>query len=112
MYDIDPIMYPLKYGSGNWGLMELLIRGCVVVAADRCYVPEMIEHGHNGMLVQGDSPQSWSAAVIALMQDGPQRLALGENAKSAAEAYYLPTVAESYMALFNQVIEDYRARHT
>ena len=111
VHDIDLFMYPLRYGSGNWGLMELLIRGRAVIAAERCYVGEMIEHGRNGILVQGDSPQAWGAAVVALMGNDPQRLALGENAKTRAAAYYLPAVAESYLGLFSRVIEEFRAQH-
>lgn len=109
--NIDLFLYPLQYGSGNWGLMELLIRGRAVIAADRCYVAEIIEHGHNGILVQDDSPETWSAAVVALLQNDQQRLALGENAQSRATACYLPAAAESYLALFNRVIGEYRATH-
>ena len=35
-----------------------------VIAADRCYVAEMIEHGRNGILVQDGRPQTWSAAHV------------------------------------------------
>lgn len=110
--NIDLFLYPLQYGSGNWGLMELLIRGCAVIAADRCYVAEIIKHGHNGMLVQGDNPETWSAVVVALMQNDEQRILLGDNAKSGAEAYYLPAVAPTYLALFSNLIDAYRSEHT
>jgi len=109
VHDIDLFMYPLKYGSGNWGLMELLLRGRAVVAADRCYVGEMIEHGYNGMLVQGSAPESWSAAVVALLHDEQKRIALGDHARTRATACSLPVAAASYMALFEDVITGYRS---
>jgi len=31
LHKIDLFLYPVQYGSGNWGLWELLIRGCTVL---------------------------------------------------------------------------------
>lgn len=110
VHRIDLFMYPVRYGSGNWGLIELLIRGRPVVGAARCYVPEFIEDGVNGRLVAQDKPEAWSRVILELLEDEPQRRALGAAAAKAAEAYYLPRVAGEYMALFEEVIREHRAR--
>lgn len=109
VHHIDLFMYPVKYGSGNWGLMELLVRGCAVVAADRCYVSELIEHNVNGVLVNEDNPASWANTVYDLINDDLQRTRLGENAQAAASAYRLDTVATTYMTLFNTVVQTYQS---
>jgi len=108
VHHIDLFMYPVQYGSGNWGLMELLIRGRAVIAADRCYVGEMITDQVNGVLVDSDDPARWGGEIESLLRDDHKRLSLGERAKASAEAYTLPNVAPSYLALFNEVIEAYR----
>lgn len=110
VHRVDLFMYPVRYGSGNWGLIELLIRGRPVVAAARCYVPEFIDDGVNGRLVAGDKPEDWGRVVLELLDDEPRRRALGEAAANAAQAYYLPRVAGEYMALFEEVIAEHRRR--
>lgn len=107
VHRIDLFMYPVMYGSGNWGLMELLVRGRPVVAADRCYVAEMIEHNVNGLLVSDDKPESWAKVINEVLADDEKRASLGEQAKKAAEPFLLPEVAKDYMALFNETIADY-----
>ena len=108
VHHIDLFMYPVQYGSGNWGLMELLIRGRPVIASDRCYVAEMITDQFNGVLVASDSPAVWGEAIEVLLNDEGRRTMLGENAKTSAGAYTLPNVAPSYLALFKKVIRAYR----
>jgi hypothetical protein len=110
LHRIDAFMYPVKYGSGNWGLLELLVRGRPVIAAQRCYVPEMIEDGVNGVLVAQDTPAAWADAVCRVLDDVPLRQALGHNAMDAARRYHLPRAAQNYMALFNEVIAQHTAR--
>ncbi len=36
---MDMFLYPLQFGSANWGLFELLFRGKKIVASDRCLSP-------------------------------------------------------------------------
>tara|TARA_B100001540_G_scaffold298397_1_gene301888 strand:- start:3465 stop:4700 length:1236 start_codon:yes stop_codon:yes gene_type:complete len=108
LHQVDLFLYPVMFGSGNWGLLELLIRGRPVVAARRCYVPEFIQDGVNGVLVDQDSPAAWADAVSALLADDQQRARLGDNALAAAQAYLLPQAAQDYLALFEEVIGEYR----
>jgi len=108
VHNVDLFMYPVKYGSGNWGLVELLIRGRPIVAAHNCYVGEMIEHGSNGLLVDTDKASVWADAVMDLMNDDTRRIQLGENAIAQASKFYLAEVASKYMALFKQVIQEFR----
>lgn len=110
LHKIDLFMYPVQYGSGNWGLVEILMRGRPVIAADRCYVPELIDHNVNGVLVGEDKPDVWADAIVELLADDNRRAQLGENAASAAQAYYLPRAAENYMALFEEVITEFKNR--
>ncbi|MCB1842466.1 MAG: glycosyltransferase [Halioglobus sp.] len=110
LHAVDLFMYPVLFGSGNWGLIELLIRGRPVIAAARCYVPEFIQHGVNGLLVHDDRPEVWAKDILALLADEPRRKALGAAAATAAAAYHLPRVADEYMSLFREVIAEHRAR--
>lgn len=105
LHKIDLFMYPVRFGAGNWGLMELLARGCAVVASDRCYVEEMIEDGVNGMLVREDSPSTWAKTLEPLLEDGEKRARLSAEALARAPQFHMPQVAREYMAIFEGVIQ-------
>lgn len=108
LHQIDLFMYPVLYGSGNWGMMELLVRGRPVIASNRCYVEEMIEHNDNGVIVYDDSPEVWAKEIEALMDDDERRLAIGRRAAERGKAFHMPHVAEHYMKIFNETIDAYQ----
>lgn len=106
---VDLFMYPVLYGSGNWGLMELLARGRPVIAADRCYVSEMIEDNVNGVLIAEDSPEIWAQGINELMANDTRRLALGEQAQARATSFHMPHVAQEYMKIFTDTMQKHSA---
>jgi len=110
LHKIDLFMYPVRFGAGNWGLMELLVRGCAVVASDRCYVGEMIENGENGVLVSDSSPAAWAKQIVTLMNDDESRARLGEGALEKATRFHMSNVAPQYMTIFQQTIENFKPR--
>ena len=112
VHRIDLFMYPVLFGSGNWGLLELLARGRPVIAARRCYVDEQIDHDVNGLLVEEDRPHVWAQAIVELLADPQRRSLLGRNAQEMSRAYHLPLVADEYMSLFTQVIKEFEIAQT
>lgn len=103
---MDLFLYPLQFGSANWGLFELLFRGKVVLASDRCFVPEVIRNGFNGMLCKYEDIAAWVDAACRVI-DNPARFAeLGENAlQDAHERFHVSRVAPRYMSIFEMAIQ-------
>ena len=110
LHEIDLFLYPVQYGSGNWGLLELLIRGCTVIASNRCYVDEIIDHDVNGILMDNNDPNEWTTAALAVLGDEDQRTRLGKKAFEMAADYYLPAVSKQYMKIFTETIECHKER--
>lgn len=106
---MDLFLYPLQFGSANWGLFELLFRGRVVVASDRCFVPEVIRHGHNGLLCKYEDIASWVRYATAII-DAPQEFRhLGDNALADAhERFHVSRVAERYLTIFETAIRRHK----
>lgn len=96
---IDLFLYPLRHGVANWGLMEILARGRPVIASDRCFIPELVRHGRNG-LVLPDDDALWLREIRRLRDDPAARARLGAAAAEQAAAYRIESVAPRYMALF------------
>ncbi len=101
---IDLFLYPLQYGVANWGLVEILGRGGCVLAPDRGYATELIQHGVSGLLLPDDDDQ-WIDAIISLMADPARRFRYGQQARALTRLQYsMAAVAPRYMTLFRKAV--------
>lgn len=103
---MDIFLYPLQYGSANWGIFEILLRGKPVVVSNRCFLPEIIRHGYNGVMCDYDAVDDWVEQVLELMRRPERREVLGQNAmRHALEFYSVERVAERYMKILRAAVE-------
>lgn len=107
--EIDIFLYPLRFGVGNWGLMEILLRGGCVIAPDRGYTAEMIASGVNGTLLPDDDTR-WIAEIRALAADPQRRLRYGRAAQQMARSFHMDVVAQAYLGLFRKAITNRERR--
>jgi glycosyltransferase involved in cell wall biosynthesis len=61
-------------------LLEAMTTGCAIVASKVAGVPEVIQNGHNGLLVPQRDSQALARAIISLLADAQLRRTLGRNA--------------------------------
>jgi len=103
---MDMFLYPLQFGSANWGLFELLFRGKTIIASDRCFVPEVIRHGYNGLLCKYDDIASWVRYTTEII-DAPHKFThLGESALTDAhQRFHIKKVAPRYLSIFDAAIQ-------
>ena len=99
IYDIDLFLYPVQFSSASWGLFELLSRGRIVVGSDRCYFPEIIEHGVNGFLVDYHSTESWVLTVCDILDSYKEYRGVGLKAMEMMGEYATNVVARKYLSL-------------
>ena len=77
---------PLRIGSGTrLKLIESMAAGCAVVSTTIGAEGVALENGREGILA--DTPEAFAAAVLALLDDPAQRLALGKRARAFAAQY-------------------------
>ncbi|KON82333.1 glycosyltransferase [Azoarcus sp. PA01] len=102
---MDLFLYPLQFGSANWGLFELLFRAKVVIGSDRCFVPEVIRHRYNGLLCKYEDIQTWVQYAMEVIDAPADFRHLGENAlQDARERFHIRNVAASYLRIFDMAI--------
>lgn len=105
MYDIDFFLYPLQTGSNNWGLMEQLLRGKIVVASNRCFVPEYIKDGVNGFLCDYEDIDSWVNTAGKIIENPDSFKYIGENAREYSKRFYIQNVAQNYFEIIGRVLK-------
>lgn len=85
-------------------LLEAMASGCPVVATAVGGVPDVVEDGVNGLLVQPQAPQDLAAAMRSLLAD-PQRMeALGWQARQSIEKRFSwENSAARFLSLYSQL---------
>lgn len=102
---MDLFLYPLQFGSANWGLFELLFRGRIVIGSNRCFVPEVIRHGFNGMLCDYEDISAWVYHATKVIDDPERYRHLSENAeKDANDRFHISNVASRYLNILETAI--------
>jgi len=64
---MDLILSPLFEGAANWALFDALAAGVSVSASNRCFVPEVISDGRDGLLFDADDAQGLARAALELL---------------------------------------------
>lgn len=100
---VDLFLYPLRYGVANWGLMEILARGGCVIASNWGFVPELVQHDVNGLLLP-DNDDAWIAAIRLMRADPARRARYSAAAQETGKRYHISKVAPRYMALFERAM--------
>jgi len=69
-------------------VLEAMVSGCTVAAADRGGITELIENGKTGLLFDPLKPSSIVAAIDKLLNDEQKRLQLATAARETVKKYH------------------------
>ena len=72
----------------SWSLLEAMSAGCAIVASDTQPLREAIVHNETGRLVNFFDPTALAQSVCELLNNPEERIRLGANARSFAQAHY------------------------
>lgn len=101
---MDIFVMPALVEGGPTTVLEAMAMAKPTVSTRVGMVPEVMEHGHSGLIVEPGNAQALADAVATLLTDEPLRRRLGENARKVAEARFsVETMVEQYLALFARV---------
>ena len=81
----DILTAPAKAEGLGRTLIEAMLLGTPIVAADDAGHREAIIDGETGRLVAADDPEQFAGAIVALMRDHERRETMTRNAKAFAE---------------------------
>ena len=88
-------------------LMEAMACGCAIVSTETCMIPEIIEHGKNGLM--SNDPEELKGFLVKLLEDEDMAKELGKNAQETIrERYNLTHFINGWNNFFYSAIEQYK----
>jgi glycosyltransferase involved in cell wall biosynthesis len=105
----DVFVLPSKYEAASLALLEAMAAGAVPVATPVGAAPDFIQHGVNGLLVEGTALSI--AAAVRDATETPERLAtMSKSAAESAHEFDWPQVVQRYLELIETVHSQRRAQ--
>lgn len=100
----DLLVLPSRYEALPLAVIEGMLAGLPVIAADVGSVAEIVQDGVTGVLVAPDDPAALAAAIGALLADPERRAQMGLAGREAARASYsLHAMAAAYEQLYREL---------
>ena len=108
---VDILLLPSLWENCPYSCLEAMAAGRAIVATDHGGMPEMLQHGSNGLLAKAGSPKSFAAQLEVFIDDPAMRRALGTAARQTVEQHYLDTyIASQTVDLYRDSIGRLRNR--
>jgi len=99
----DLFIFPSLYEGLGIALIEAMAAGCACVASSAGPIPEIVQHGRDGILVPPADEKALAQAVCALLADDEERKRLGKAAQITARERFEPQQAAERLT---QIYED------
>jgi len=88
-------------------LMEAMACGCAIVSTATCMIPEIIQHGENGLI--SNDPEELRQFLEMLLKDEKAAIKMGQNAaKTIKTKYSISNFVDGWNELLYTTIENYK----
>ena len=99
----DVLVLPSREEGFGLVLLEAMAAGTPVVAANVGGIPEIVEDGLSGILVEKDNPEKLAIAIDRVLQDEELRNTLIENGREKAKGFTWEKMAHEIDRLYDEV---------
>jgi len=106
----DVVVAPSRIGADGWqegqglSIIEAMVQARPVVATRTGGIPETIDDGVTGVMVDPSSPSALAGAISALLADPAAAVALGGRARArVVSEFSRATSADAFLALYERV---------
>jgi len=104
---MDVFLHMARWEGVPYAVMEAMMSGVPVVGARAIGTSDLIEHGHNGLLVDpGDGPAAGRAALRLLTQPGLARTLKEVGVRTMQQRYDRGAMARATEAVYRELVRD------
>jgi glycosyltransferase involved in cell wall biosynthesis len=101
----DLLVHPARWEGFGLALLEAMLAGKAIVAAQAGSAPELVEDGRTGLLVPVDDPAALAGAVNGLLADPARAAELGRGGLERARTEFsVARMAERTVAVYESVL--------
>ncbi len=101
--DANVTMITSRYETFPYSLIEAMSQGCPIVTTSVGGITEIIEHRHNGLLSEPESPESIAANVLELISSAELQQKISKNAiEDSINKYHPNIIAERTLNYYRQ----------
>jgi glycosyltransferase involved in cell wall biosynthesis len=101
----DVLLVPAVEEPFGRSLIEAMLLGTPLIAADSGGNPEIIRNGETGFLVPPDDPDGFAECTLALLEDPAMRASIAANARDDAVARFgMRRHAHSIMQIYDRIL--------
>jgi glycosyltransferase involved in cell wall biosynthesis len=105
MVDAAVFALPSRFEGFPLSVVEAMLAGLPVVAADVGSVREAVIHDQTGLLIEPDDADALAAALERLLEDEPERRRFGEAGRERAlERFTADGMAKAYAELYRELV--------
>jgi glycogen(starch) synthase len=105
----EALVLPSRSDSFGIVLLESWYHRRPVIAARAGGIPDVVDHGENGILVPFADVPALAAAIRQLLEDPALNRALGERGRQKLEAHYTwDVITDRVIDAYNEAIDSYR----
>jgi glycosyltransferase involved in cell wall biosynthesis len=97
---LDIFVYPTFREALGISVIEAMAMGKAIVATNDAAIPELIDHGKEGLLIPPGKPEEIAGAVIAMLADPVRRTALGGAARERAKMFSTENMVRSMEGIY------------
>jgi glycosyltransferase involved in cell wall biosynthesis len=102
---LDMIVHPAEREGLGVSLLQAAAAGLPIIAARAGGMPEVIEDGHNGLLVAPGDVMALTAAMERLLDDGALRTEMGRRGRAHVDAHFsLAAMVAGNLAVYRHVL--------
>ncbi len=102
----DVFVLPSHYEGLPFSLLEAMAEGVSVVASNVGGIPEVVEHGRNGYLIEPNNPEELGRVLTHLSAHPEERRSVGEAAaRTVAGRFSAAAMGEAYLRLYAQLAD-------
>ena len=106
--EADIFAFPSLSEPLGIAVMEAMAAGLPVIASDVGGLPEVVQHGVSGLLVQPGDERSLSDGLGRLLDDPAARAEMGEAGRMAAQDMKMATTIDRYVEHYRRLVRGAR----